>query len=175
MNLFKQKIAGFMIRNKFKKHSFKNQSFASVINNATIFLILMPGDENDFQYALNVLEHFQHNKKDFFILTNDFRVSTLPFKYRAKAISYGIKDINKIDLPSKKFISILEKKEFDVVIDLNRKEELFCIYVACAVNAMVSIGFTKNLADKIYNLQIANNETNPKLSYENLLSCLKML
>ena len=43
------------------------------------------------------------------------------------------------------------------------------------MGAAVSIGFAKSFADKVYNIQIANSETNPKISYENLLNCLKML
>jgi hypothetical protein len=175
MKLFKQKVAGFIIRNNFKKNRFKNQSFSSAFVNANSFLVLMPEDEDDFQYAVGIIDYLEKNKKDFFILTFDYRVSILPYKYRGKAIAHGIKDVNKIDLPSKKLISNLKKKNFDAILDLNRKEHLFYIYISCAMSASVSIGFTKNLADEIYNLQIANSETKAKISYENLLSCLKML
>lgn len=175
MDLFKEKIAGIITKGRLKQRSFDHQSFSSIIINAKSFLVLMPEDEKDFQYALAIPAHLEQNKKDFSIITYDYRVSILPFKYRAKAISHGIRDVNKIKLPSKKFISTLEKKKFDAVIDLNRKELMFYIYISCTVNARVSIGFTKRFSDMIYNLQIANNETNPKLSYENLLSCLKML
>jgi hypothetical protein len=43
------------------------------------------------------------------------------------------------------------------------------------MSAAVSIGFANSFADKVYNIQIVNSETNPKISYENLLNCLKML
>ena len=66
-------------------------------------------------------------------------------------------------------------KKYDVVLDLNRQEQLFYTYVSGVMGAAVSIGFAKSFADKVYNIQIANSETNPKISYENLLNCLKML
>jgi hypothetical protein len=175
MKLLKQIIAGFILRRRFKKHRFNNQSFSSVFANAKAFLVLMPETEDDFQYAVSILEHLEKNNKDFFILTYDYRVSMLPLKYRGKAIGHGIRDVNKFDLPSKVFLTELKKKNFDAVLDLNRKEQMFYIFVSCVINTGISIGFTKKLADKVYNLQIANDETNPKISYENLLSCLKML
>ena len=175
MKYLKQKVANLVIRKRFKKQQFNNQSFTSAFENAKTFLVLMPESEDEFQYAFNILKHLESKKKDFFILTYDYRVSVLPFKYRGKAISHGIRDKNKIDLPSRKLLSNLKKKNFDAVLDLNRKTQLFYIYVCCIVKAGISIGFTKKLADKVYNLQIANSATNPKISYENLLSCLNML
>jgi hypothetical protein len=86
-----------------------------------------------------------------------------------------MKDINTIELPSRRITSNLTKKKYDALLDLNRKEQLFYTYISGIVRATVSIGFTKVFADKVYNIQIANSETNPKISYENLLNCLKML
>ncbi len=86
-----------------------------------------------------------------------------------------MKDINKIELPSKRLTSYLTKKQYDALLDLNRKEQLFYTFVSGIMRAAVSIGFAKSFADKVYNIQIVNSETNPKISYENLLNCLKML
>jgi len=72
-------------------------------------------------------------------------------------------------------ISKIEKKKFDAVIDLNRKEQLFYSYVMIIAHTGLRIGFTKKFADKIYNLQVLNDESNAKISYKNLLNCLKML
>jgi len=112
---------------------------------------------------------------EIFILTYDYRVSLLPVHFRSKALGHGLKEVNKIDLPSKGLLSKLLMKKYDVVLDLNRQEQLFYTYVSGVMGAAVSIGFAKSFADKVYNIQIANSETNPKISYENLLNCLKML
>lgn len=175
MLMLKQTAAKFFIQHKLKKSNFSNKSFSSAFKNSNSILILMPEDDKDFQYAIDILSYLDKVKKEFSILTNDYRISLLPLHFRGKALGHGIKDINKMDLPSRRLLSDLLKKKFDTLLDLNRKEQLFYIYVSGIVNAEVSIGFTKSLADKVYNLQIANSETNPKISYENLLNCLKML
>ncbi len=175
MQMLKQTAAKFFIQFKLKKSNFSNKSFSSAFKNSSSILVLMPEKDKDFQHAIDILSYLDKLKKEIFILTNDYRVSLLPIHFRGKALGHGIKDINQMDLPSKKLLSELLKKNFDTLIDLNRKEQLFYIYVSGIVNAEMSIGFTKSFADKVYNLQIANSETNSKISYENLLNCLKML
>ena len=175
MNIVKQKAAKIFINLKLKKGEFDNQSFSSAFKGSNSFLILMPDDAKDFQYAVNILDYLEELKKDYSILTFDYRVSLLPVRFRKKALGHGIKDINKIELPSRRLTSNLTKKKYDALLDLNRKEQLFYTYISGIVSADVSIGFAKGFADKVYNIQIANSETNPKISYENLLNCLKML
>jgi Family of unknown function (DUF6913) len=173
--MIKQTAAKIFVQQKLKKHNFNNQSFSFVFEKSKSVLVLMPEDDNDFHFAVDILSYLDKIKKEIFILTNDFRVSLLPLPFRGKTLGHGIKDVNAINLPSRGLVSKLLKKRYDALIDLNRKEQLFYIYVSGIVEAEISIGFTKNLADKVYNLQIDNSETNPKISYENLLNCLKML
>ena len=175
MNIIKQKAAKILVNLKLKKGEFENQSFSSAFKSSNSFLVLMPVDNKDFQYAVNILDYLEELKKDYSILTFDYRVSLLPVRFRKKALGHGIKDINKIELPSKRLTLNLTKKNYDALLDLNRKEQLFYTYISGIVSAAVSIGFAKGFADKVYNIQIANSETNPKISYENLLNCLKML
>ena len=173
--MLKEKAAKFVVRLKLKKSNFSQQSFSEVLNKALTFLILMPGNEGDFKYAVEVINFLVQMEKEVTILTYDYRVSLLPLQLRGKTIEHGIRDLNKIDLPNKKLITRLTKKNFDAILDLNRSEQLFYSYVTVLVDAKIRIGFRKDFADKVYNLQIANNETNPKISYKNLLNCLKML
>ena len=175
MNKVKHKAAEIFVNLKLKKGEFDNQSFSSAFMNSGSFLILMPDDDKDFQYAVNILDYLEELKKDYSILTFDYRVSLLPLRFRKKALGHGMKDINKIELPSKRLTLNLTKKNYDALLDLNRKEQLFYTYISGIVSAAISIGFVKDFADKVYNIQIANSETNPKISYENLLNCLKML
>ncbi len=175
MNIVKQKAATIFVNLKLKKGEFDNQSFSSAFKGSNSFLILMPDDDKDFQYAVNILDYLEELKKDYSILTFDYRVSLLPLRFRKKTLGHGIKDINKIELPSKRLTSYLTKKKYDALLDLNRKEQLFYTFVSGIMSAAVSIGFAKSFADKVYNIQIVNSETNPKISYENLLNCLKML
>lgn len=173
--MFIEQIARIIVKQKFKRNHFDEQSFAEAFNNSRSILVLMPEDETDFQCSVDVLSFLDDLKKEIFIVTNDFRVSILPFHYRAKSIGYEIKDINKLKLPSRSMVSKIEKRKYDAVIDLNRQEQLYYSFVTIIANAGLRIGFKKDFADKIYNLQILNDETNAKISYKNLLNCLKML
>ena len=173
--MFLEQIARFIVKQKFKKNHFDVQSFSEAFNNSSSILVLMPEDETDFQCSIDVLAFLDELKKEAVIVTNDFRVSILPIQYRAKSIGYEIKDINKLKLPSRSMISTIERKKYDAVIDLNRQEQLYYSYIAIIADAGLRVGFTKKFADKIYNLQVLNDETNAKISYKNLLNCLKML
>ena len=173
--MFVQQLARIIVKQKFRANKFDVQSFSEAFNKARSILVLMPEDEDDFRCSIDVLTFLENLKKDIVILTNDFRVSILPFNFRAKSIGYEIKDINQLKLPSRKMVSKIEKKNFDAVIDLNRKEQLYYSYVMIIAQAGLRIGFTKKFADKIYNLQVLNDESNAKISYKNLLNCLKML
>ncbi|MCK5700111.1 MAG: hypothetical protein KAI29_03125, partial [Cyclobacteriaceae bacterium] len=173
--MIKEKAAKFVVNQVLKKSNFQEQSFSSVINNSITFLVLMPDDDLDFKYSMEILKYLHENKKEVLILTSDYRVSLLPIHLRRFAFGHAIRDTNKINLPSRVLISKLLKRKFDVVIDLNQKEQLFYSYVSGIVKLKVRIGFKKLLADKTFNIQIANNETNPKISYKNLLNCLRML
>lgn len=173
--MFVEQIARIIVRQKFGRNEFSVQSFSEVFNKSRTILVLMPDNEDDFNCSLDVLTFLDELKKEIVVLTNDFRVSLLPFHYRAKSIGYEIKDINKLKLPSRSMISTIEKKKFDALIDLNRHEQLYYSYISLIADAGIRIGFTKKFADKIYNLQVLNDETNAKLSYKNLLNCLRML
>jgi hypothetical protein len=175
MQMLKQTAARAFIQHKLKKSNFSNKSFSYAFKNSNSILVLMPEVDKDFQYSTEILVFLEKLKKEILILTNDYRVNLLPLHFRSKALGHGLKQINKIDLPSKGLLSKLLKKKYDVVLDLNRQEQLFYTYVSGVIGADVSIGFSKSFADKVYNIQIANSETNPKISYENLLNCLKML
>ena len=175
MQMLKQKAARFFVQHKLKKSNFTNKSFSYAFKNSNSILVLMPEEDIDFKYSREILVFLEKLKKEILILTNEYRVSLLPLNFRNKALGHGLKEINKIDLPSKVLLSKLLKKKYDVVLDLNRQEQLFYTYVSAVINAAVSIGFAKSYADKVYNIQIANSEINPKISYENLLNCLKML
>ena len=173
--MFVQQLARIIVKQKFSGNKFDVQSFSEAFNNSRSILVLMPEDEDDFKCSLDVLTFLDELKKEIVIITNDFRVSVLPFHFRGKSIGYEIKDINQLKLPSRRMISKIEKKKFDAVIDLNRKQQLFYSYVMIIAHTGLRIGFTKKFADKIYNLQVLNDESNAKISYKNLLNCLKML
>ncbi len=170
----KEQAAKFIINRKLKEHKFGELDFSKIFKRSYSFLIFMPKDEKDFFHAVEVLNFLKESKKNVTAMTDDFRVSLLPSPYKVSAVEHGINDKTKLELPAKKFLNRLKKMQFDVVIDTNRQEVLYYNFIANFINPPVRIGFSGKNADKYFNLQIVNNKSEPEVSYQNLLNCLKM-
>lgn len=174
LEFIKNKIAEKVVDKQLSTQHFERHTFTDFFNRAFTFFIVMPDDDKDFTYSLSVLNFLSDYKKTAVVMTKDFKVSLLPQKFRARAVEYSLRDINKWKLPSKRFADKLSEMQFNVSIDLNRQENLFYSYSSNLVQAPLKIGFAKPDSDKFYNLQIINHEDNPEISYKNLLNCLKM-
>lgn len=170
----KENISRVFISRKLKNIVLNEQDFSEALKRSGSFLILMPEEEKDFRASFVVLEHLEHLNKSVKILTRDYRISLMPAKFRNKAMEFGVAELNRLDLPNHKLIEKLSGMKYDGVIDLNRKDELFYSYASNLVDAKVRIGFAKKGSDKYYNFQIANNDIDSEISYNNFLNCLKM-
>jgi hypothetical protein len=135
---------------------------------------MMPDNDTDFHYAIEVLKGLSDNKKHATVFTQEFRANLVPMKYRPQVIEYTNRDIGSLNFPSKKVMDKIASLRFNAILDLNRKENIFCSVVTSMVNAPVKVGFKKENADKYYNFQIGINEENAELSYKNYLNCLEM-
>ena len=170
----KLKIAQFIVNGKAKQNHIEKKSFTGLLKNSFRFLILMPANEVNFHKAIEVLKFFDGLNKETIVFTQDFRVNLLPQKFRSEAVDFSILDINKLKLPSQRLEKKFAELKFDVVIDLEKEENLFNSLLVCLVNAPVKVGFRKSNSDKFYSLQIDNKDDNPEIFYKNLLNCLQM-
>ena len=174
LKTIKQKIARYVVNKKIKHIEIRRQSFTDLLKNSMRFFILMPDNEVHFHNASVIINYFESLDKDIIVFTRDFRVNLLPIKHRNPSINFGLEDITKLNLPTDKLENKLKEYEFDLVIDLNKEENLFYSLIANLVRSQVRVGFKKNNSDKYYNLQIDNSEDNPEIFYKNLLNCLQM-
>jgi len=134
----------------------------------------MPANEKDFRLVFPILEYLKEQRKNIVVMTYDFRISLLQPYFKTNAIEHGLKDITKLDLPSKKILNKLSNMRFDVLIDTNRDEIIYYSYIAKSLNVQVKIGFVRSDSDRYFNFQVVNKQNDPELSYKNLLDCLKM-
>jgi hypothetical protein len=174
LDFIKLKIADFIVNSKASQYNIESKSFNGLLRNSFRYLILMPANEVPFNKAIEVLKFFEGLNKEIIVFTQDFRINLLPPKYRSEALDFSLIDINKLKLPSKRLEKEFRILKFDVVIDLEKEENLFNSLLVCIVNAPVKVGFRKKNSDKFYNLQIDNMEVNPEIFYKNLLNCLQM-
>lgn len=169
----KDKIAGLVVNSKLKSADFERKSFSEFFKKSFSFFVIMPEDESDFHSSIEVLHGLVESKKNPTIFTYDYRVSLIPSRFRPNIIEHEISDKNRLNLPSKKLLDKLNNLNFQVVIDLNRAENIYFSYLANLVSSPIRAGFVKNNSDKYYNVQIVK-EDDVKNSYENFLNCLRM-
>ncbi len=171
---FQNKIANYIVNKNLRHKADQKQSFSDLLKRSFTFLVVMPEEEKDFNNCKQVLKFLDENGKHITIFSLDFRRNLVLQKYRPATIEYGLIDYSKFKLPSKRLIDELTRKEFNVVIDLNRRENLFCSYASNLVKSPLRIGFRKNNSDRYYNIQIADSADNPEISYRNFINCLQM-
>lgn len=174
IDFVKEKLAGLIVGSKYRSEQYTTRSFRDFFKKSFSFLVLMPDNDTDFHYAIEVLKGLSLNKKHATVFTQEFRANLVPIKYRPQVVEYTDKDIGRLLIPSKKLMEKLTSMRFNAILDLNRKENIFCSIVSSMVNAPIKAGFQKSNADKYYNLQIINKEESPELSYKNYLNCLEM-
>ena len=174
IDFVKEKLAGLIVGKKSRSEYYTTRSFRDFFKKSFTFLVLMPDNDTDFHYAIEVLKGLSLNKKHATVFTQEFRANLVPVKYRPQVVEYTDKDISRIYIPSKKLMEKINSLRFNAILDLNRKENIFCSVVSSMINAPIKVGFKKSNADKYYNLQISNKEENPELSYKNYLNCLEM-
>lgn len=174
ISIVKEKIAN-LITGRFSKaeqHTIK--SFRDFFKKSFTYLVLMPDNDTDFHYAVEVLKGLSLNKKHATVFTREFRANLVPMKYRPQVIEYTERDVGRFNTPSKRLMEQLSSLRFNVVLDLNRKENLFCSIVTSKINAPFKVGFRKSGADKYYNIQIVSKDDNIEQTYKSFLSCLEM-
>ena len=174
LDLIKDKIAHTVVDWKLKDKQNKDQTFTEFFKRAFKFLVLMPQNDADFAHSMQVLYFLEDNKKHASALTYDFRVSLMPLRFRNRVIEHTLADVNVLKLPSTKIISKLNGMMFQVVLDLNRSDNLFYSYISSVVEVPIRVGFAKPNSDLYYNVQIKDKETEAEISYKNFLECLKI-
>lgn len=174
ISYIKTKFAFFILNRKLKGKKNSEIYFSTVFLKSFSFLIILPDNDEDFRASTQILRFLDDHKKSFQILTRDYRVSLLPQIYKNKVIEVGVSHLNYFDLPNRNLSHKLESMKFDVVIDLNRIENVFSLCVSHTVQSKVRIGFARKGSDKYFNFQVSNKEKNPEKSYNNFLNCLKM-
>lgn len=174
IELIKKKTAELIVAGKLKHKTQSEMAFSSALKKSFSFLILMPQNDKDYRESFQILDYLESQGKTLTILTNDFRVSLLPAKYRNKAIGFAVTEVSKLNLPSHKLIERIREKNFDVVIDLNKEENLFYSYLANIVKSRIRIGFKKRKAESFYNFLVDGSDNDSVKSYINFLNCIKM-
>jgi len=104
----------------------------------------------------------------------EHKYNLIPDKEKFRFISFLPHQISRFYLPEKNLVLRLNAKEYDVVIDLNRTENIFFSAIANIVKSKIRVSFVKEFSENYYNLQIINKKNDSEASYKGFLSYLRM-
>jgi len=169
----KNSLGRIFLKKRLKKKPVEQSNFNNFIKNSRKILLILPDDQESWNFLIPAFEFLLKLKKELFIFLPENRLGSFPLEQRVQSITYNEKDVSRLHLPVNSLSGKLGKQSFDVVIDLNVGENLFYSAVANIVKSDFRIGFIKNDSDLYYNFQIPH-EINNEISYRNLLNSLTM-
>ncbi len=170
----KNRIGYFIFKKRlFKKHE-NSFSFKDFIENSVNYILVLPLNELDFNNSIDVAKYFKIHKKNVTLFLPEHRINLVGIANSYNTISYNLNDISKLGLPNKNLIQKINDQKFDVLVDLERDENLFLASVTNLLEAKFKVGFKKENIEDLYNYQLVNTKINSEISYRNLLNSLKM-
>jgi hypothetical protein len=170
----KLKLARIIVRKKYLKKNLEPIVFNKIITDAQDFFVIMPESDVDFYNAHDLLKYLIIHRKNVTLFLPEHKYNLMPEKDKYKFISFNLLEKTKLFLPDQNLTERLKNKLFDVVIDLNRKENIFFSAVANIVNSKLRISFTKENSESYYNFQFAGSTDNSEVAFRNLLNFLQM-
>ena len=173
LDKLKFNIAESLVLKKITKTQKLGNNFKHFVSNAKDVLVILPENLDDINAAIKIIKFLNGEKKNIYLYFNIDFTNYLPGELNFIPVTYNAGDKTKIGLPSKELLSKIEIIFFDLIIDLNREDSIFCSVICNAPRSKYKIGFTKKNADKFYNFQVPN-EINSEKSYRNLLNSLRM-
>ena len=170
----KLKLAHFIMHRKYLKKNLQPIVFNKAISDAVDFLILMPEDDKDFYYCQEVIKYLLIHRKQIVLFAPEPKINLVPDKEKYKFISFSALQRTKLNLPDPLLVQKLKNETFDVVMDLNRTENIFYSAAANIVDSKLRVSFSKPGSEGYYNFQFANTKEEPEVTYRNLLNFLQM-
>lgn len=170
----KKRLAEYVVKKNLTKVETIHQPFNQILSRSISFFVIMPTNDDDFYHSIDVVRYLEIHKKSVTIFARDYKINLIPDKHKLRFIEHSIQDETRLSLPSKQLREKLSRMEYQVVVDLNRQENLFSSMSANLIRSRLRIGFTKPGADKYYNFHFTFDEPLAEISYKNFLNCLQM-
>lgn len=170
----KRKIGRFVLKRKYLHKNIEQLVYNNVISSAKDFFFVMPNLDNDFYHTLEILKYYQKQNKVITLFLPEHKYNLIPDKEKYKFISFLPHQVSRFFLPEKNLVARLNAKEFDVVIDLNRSENIFFSAISNIVKSKIRISFVKEFSENYYNLQIVDKQGDSETAYRSFLNYLQM-
>jgi hypothetical protein len=143
IKLIKNYLLDRLLVNRFFLSKQRNEitDYFRQLSESKKILIILPIDIQ----KNNLINEFKSNLADIFPKSS---ISTFDITSLRKS------DMNWLGVPGKEYLNRIREEAFDLLIDLNEKQDRICTYLSALSNAPMRIQFSEGKFDKIYNLQI---------------------
>lgn len=149
------------------------QISSDVLKNSKNVLIIDSESENDVKLLNSLLTELLIQEMEVTLILEAKKLGLIHQSNSIKFVTYNPTDKTYLNLPKDNIIDEICDKDYDILIDLNKSENVFSFFIIKKINSKYKIGFAKINADKYYNFQL-DPITNSENSEKFLLNCLKM-
>lgn len=170
----KYRMALYTIKSKFIKSGGNPVPFNNFTKNALTYLVIIPENDEDFKNSFVIVKYLMEMKKSVTLFISEHRYSLVPEREKYRVLSFSLQQMTRLKLPDTLLREKLQKKEFDVILNLNRYDDVFFNSAAFLFKSTFRVGFKNGEISEYLSLQVPQNKKNSKISYENLLNSLKM-
>jgi ADP-heptose:LPS heptosyltransferase len=153
----------------------EQQNLTQFLSGSRNALLIMPEDRKAAEYAVVVIQQLQQrfSRQQITIVATPVAANILGKIGGAEIIRLADSDIGPFGLPRKSFIDKLNKRHYDLVIDLNILFVLFASYLTKKVYSKYRLSFAKRYGDTFYNIQYRNiSGQSTQLTYRSLCTFL---
>jgi ADP-heptose:LPS heptosyltransferase len=133
----------------------EQQNLTQFLSGSRNVLLIMPEDRKAAEYAVVVIQRMQQQftRQQITIIASPAAANVLGKVSGAEIIRVAGSDIGPFYLPRKAFIDRLNKRHYDLVVDLNILFVLFASYLTKRVYSKYRLSFAKEYGDRFYNIQ----------------------
>ncbi|MHC1736806.1 MAG: hypothetical protein AB9882_02210 [Ignavibacteriaceae bacterium] len=171
MNSFLKNIALILLT---KSGSTPPISTKSTMTVESVFIIF-PENEEDIKNSLSFITDLLKLKKKITVLIRGEYVRNIPNSYALMVKEYFPTDKLFKEIPKQNIKNLLQNEQADLLLNLNRDNEVFTFICASLIKCPVKFGFRKEFSDRFFNLQFASNSTDSYNTYNNFKTYLYRL
>ena len=164
-------------RFRFRRSREKVISFTRSVSNARDVLVIMPLDRRQLLNTVFVIDLLRKRfrEENVTFVTHEKNQELKKMMPRSQFVTLLASEATLFYLPRREALRRVQRRSYDLALDLNLDFLLPSAYICKASGARVRIGFARKRADTFFNFQV---RTDPALSPQNLFdrlaTCLQM-
>jgi hypothetical protein len=174
---FRRRVGLSYSRLYFRHNRDQMMNFTDALSRSRRALVIFPELSLDSESVSTVFRYFlrRFSSEGMTVLIREDQLFSMASAPPLKTLTYSARDINSWFVPRRELRRKIERKSFDVALDLNIHLSLPSAFLCKASKAPVRVSFAKQGGVHFYNFEFQSKEkTRSAYSYRGLLKCLDM-